>query len=129
MLKLIKRCLLNNLLLIALFVTVAIVFLSLINTNQLPQTEVKVSDKVLHAFAYMVLFWVWMAVFRKDRHIKTAILLFITLVAFGILLEFLQGTLTDYRTADWKDALANTTGLLLGWISFEFIYKKRHIIK
>ncbi|HIE46020.1 MAG TPA: hypothetical protein EYP87_07660 [Flavobacteriaceae bacterium] len=123
MLKLIKKCLLNNLVLIALTITVSIIFLSLVNTKQLPETSVKVSDKILHAFAYLVLFWSWMAVFRKTTSIKTAILLFLVLVSFGILLEILQGVLTDYRTADWRDGIANTTGLLLGFISFKPIHR------
>ena len=105
MLKLIKKCLLNNLVLIALTITVSIIFLSLVNTKQIPEINVKVSDKVLHAFAYLVLFWSWMAVFRKTTSIKTAILLFLVLVSFGILLEILQGVLTDYRTADWRDGM------------------------
>jgi len=115
--------LLNNLVLIALTITVSIIFLSLVNTKQLPETSVKVSDKILHAFAYLVLFWSWMAVFRKTTSIKTAILLFLVLVSFGILLEILQGVLTDYRTADWRDGIANTTGLLLGFISFKPIHR------
>ena len=122
MLKLIKKCLLNNLLLIAIIISVLIIFLSLVNTKQLPVTSIKVSDKVLHAFAYLILFWSWMAVFRKKTSIKTAILLFLVLVSFGILLEYLQGVLTDYRTADWKDAIANSIGLLLGFISFKPIH-------
>jgi len=109
--------------LIALTITVSIIFLSLVNTKQLPETSVKVSDKILHAFAYLVLFWSWMAVFRKTTSIKTAILLFLVLVSFGILLEILQGVLTDYRTADWRDGIANTTGLLLGFISFKPIHR------
>jgi len=123
MLKLIKKCLLNNLLLIAIIISVSIIFLSLVNTKHLPETSIKVSDKVLHALAYLVLFWSWTAVFRKATSIKTAILIFLVLISFGILLEFLQGVLTDYRTADWKDGIANTAGLLLGFISFKPIHR------
>jgi glycopeptide antibiotics resistance protein len=47
----------------------------------------------------------------------------LTLILFGIILEVLQGALTDYRTADYKDALANTTGVLIGFFSFKVIYK------
>lgn len=123
MLKLIKKCLLNNIKIIALLITGLIIFLSLVNTKQLPATSIKISDKISHALAYLVLYWSWIAVFRKKEFFKTAITLFFILVGFGILIELLQGTVTDYRTADWKDAVANTTGLLVGFISFKPIYK------
>ena len=122
MLKHIKNCLLSNVLLIALTITLSIVFLSLFNTNRLPQTSIKVSDKLLHALAYLVLFWGWMAVFRKSKTLKTAFSLFLVLLFFGIIIELLQGNLTAYRTADWKDVVANTTGLVLGFISFRPIH-------
>lgn len=123
MLKRIKNCLLNNVIIIALVITVSIIYLSLVNTNQLPKISAKVSDKVLHAFAYLVLFWGWIAVFRKKNYLKTALLIFIVLVSFGVFLEFLQAVLTDYRTADWKDAIANTSGLLLGVVTFKPIHQ------
>jgi len=72
----------------------------------------------MHALAYLVLFWAWMAVFRKSKTIKTGFILFLVLLFFGIVLEILQGNMTTYRTADWKDVIANATGLILGLISF-----------
>lgn len=123
MLKRIKNYLLNNVVVLALIITISIIYLSLVNTNQLPKTSIKVSDKVLHASAYLVLFWGWIAVFRKKNYIKTSLLIFIVLVSFGVFLEFLQAALTDYRTADWKDAIANATGLVLGAFSFKPIHQ------
>ncbi|XGA85186.1 VanZ family protein [Polaribacter sejongensis] len=43
---------------------------------------------------------------------------------FGIIIEVLQQTLTTYRTGDYKDAIANTVGILLGFIIFNLILKK-----
>lgn len=42
-------------------------------------------------------------------------LLALALIAMGLALEFLQG-MTDYRTFDLRDALANTGGIAIGWL-------------
>ncbi len=123
MLKHIENWLLGKALYIALFVSVAIAFLSLINTNQLPKPSIGVSDKVLHVSAYIVLFWSWMLVFRKDSSFKTRLILFMSLFFFGIVLEWIQGELTSYRTADWKDIVANSMGLFLGFFTFNKLYQ------
>jgi|LGVE01.1.fsa_nt_gb VanZ family protein len=121
--KHIENWLLGKALYIALFVSVAIAFLSLINTNQLSNPSIGVSDKVLHISAYIVLFWSWMLVFKKDSSFRTRLILFMSLFFFGIVLEWMQGELTSYRTADWKDIVANSVGLFLGFFTFNKLYQ------
>ena len=121
MLKTIKNFLLSKVLLIAIAVSLSIVFLSLVKTDKLPQPVIKVSDKILHSFAYFVLMWSWLLVFRKALSIKKVLILFFILLLFGIILEFLQGVMTDYRTPDKMDALANCIGLLVGLSSFKLL--------
>ncbi len=121
--KHIENWLLGKALYIALFISTIIALLSLINTNQLPKPSVGVSDKVLHVSAYIVLFWSWLLVFRKDSSLKTRLILFMVLFFFGIVLEWIQGELTSYRTADWKDIIANSICLFLGFFSFNKLYQ------
>ncbi len=123
MLKRIKNWLQVNALFIALVISVIIVLLSLIKTNQLPIASVGVSDKALHSFAYLVLTWSWLLVFRKNTSFKTKLVLFAVLLFFGIILELIQGEITHYRTADWKDVVANAIGILLGIFTFKNAYK------
>ena len=123
MLKPIKNYWLNKALLFALLVSALIVVLSLINPANLPSHNISVSDKFLHALAYTFLMWSWLLVFRNNTTFTIKLLLFLLLVLFGVFLEFLQGNLTDYRTFDWNDALANTIGLILGLLSFRFVYR------
>jgi len=47
----------------------------------------------------------------------------LSIVTFGIIIEVLQLTLTDYRTFDWWDAFANSIGALLGVLAFDFLRK------
>jgi len=42
---------------------------------------------------------------------------------FGIIIEVLQLTLTDYRAFDWFDVLANTAGVILGLLVFSLSRK------
>jgi VanZ family protein len=115
MLQRIKKLLEHNALAIAIIATLAIAFLSL---SHLPKLDlgikIKSSDKYLHATAYFFLSVVWYFALRKKiNNTRFKILLVLILVFYGIILEILQGGLTDYRTADLYDALANSFGILL----------------
>lgn len=123
MLKPIKNYWLNNALIFALLVSILIAVLSLLNPAQMPTNGIGVSDKFLHVSAYVFLMWSWLLVFRNNPTAGLKLSLLLALTVFGVLLEYLQGSLTDYRTADWKDVVANTFGLITGLISFRFVYR------
>jgi len=81
------------------------------------------TDKMLHAGAYLFLTILWAVYFITKRRdfVRYRIDLYRVAVAcflFGMLIEVLQGTLTSYRTPDWWDVLANSTGVLLAVIFF-----------
>ncbi len=121
MLKHIKNWWKDNALIVAIGISLSIIALSLISTNVIPSTSIKVSDKFLHAFAYFILIWSWMVVFREKNTLKRKLILIITLTVFGIILEILQGQMGAQRTPDWKDVLANMLGLGLGMITFKYL--------
>ncbi len=69
------------------------------------------SDKVAHLFAYGSLsLWFGMIFAGTGRQLGIAV----AFAALGVALEFLQG-MTDYRTFDIADMVANTIGAALGW--------------
>ncbi len=68
------------------------------------------SDKVLHGLTFMILM-LW---FSGLVHARLYRRLFISLLIYGAVIEMLQ-SLTDYRTMELADLLADTIGLLLGW--------------
>ncbi len=90
----------------------------------MPKTEVSFgnSDKVYHFFAYFTLTICWLFSFYKKSTLKYFIV--IACIAYGIIIEILQYTLTTYRTGDYKDVFANTLGIILGLIVFNQILKK-----
>jgi VanZ family protein len=114
-------------LLIAVSLTLAILFLSLIRLNDLPDLKVKEMDKYYHAFAYFTLTISWLFFFQiknKIIKLKFLFLLIIALTFFGIVIEILQRALTNYRLFDYQDMIANTIGVLIASSLFLGIRKK-----
>ena len=68
-------------------------------------------DKAVHLLGYAVLTF-WWAQLVTERRWKLAV----AVVLFGVMIELLQG-LTPSRQPDVLDALANSGGVLLGWLA------------
>lgn len=68
------------------------------------------ADKIVHLAGYAVLTFWWAQLVIRQRW-KLAI----AVVLFGVAIELLQG-LTPARHPDLFDALANSGGVLLGWL-------------
>jgi VanZ family protein len=68
------------------------------------------TDKIVHLAGYGVLMF-WWAQLIPQRRWRLAI----AVVLFGILIEWLQG-FTPTRQTDALDVLANSIGMLLGWL-------------
>jgi VanZ family protein len=69
------------------------------------------SDKVEHVVAYFMLSVLGAAVVARDGLIRVMA----RTLALGVALEVAQGLLTDTRSADWADVLANAAGILAAW--------------
>ena len=111
--------LMRKLLLIgALAFTMAIGIGSLIHAPVILEEATKNSDKLIHATAYFFfcLFWFtylyWAGM--RERKFKTVLTIAVGWsLFFGMVIEILQGELTTYRTGDFLDMVANTTGVVL----------------
>ena len=125
MLKPIKSLLENNAIYIAVFITISILFGSLVKPEFIVLESISVSDKTYHLIAYFLLMLSWLyAFFKKEKfqeHVKYIIL---GCFIFGIIIEILQGIITSYRTASYLDILANTIGVLLAVVIFHVFEKK-----
>jgi VanZ family protein len=73
------------------------------------------ADKIVHLAGYAVLTFWWAQLVTRQRW-KLAI----AVVLFGMVIELLQG-LTPDRMPDPLDALANSGGVLLGWLAAHFL--------
>lgn len=125
--KLINLILNSKLLLaFAIFSTLMIAYLSLTDISDLPNLEVKNEDKFYHMIAYFILNTVWLLALSSNAfgRLKFHIFISIGIIIFGIIIELLQDILTDYRTFDLYDILANSLGVILSFICFEFFQKR-----
>ena len=101
--------------LIAIFYSLALATVSLIQLKNMPNIGVSFGDKIFHFVAYSVLAFLWFsALFFKFNVSITKAIVYSALssIVFGIILEALQGSVTAYRSSDVYDAVANTLGVL-----------------
>lgn len=124
MLKRIKALLLDNFYFISIGITVGIICLSLL---KIPNAGINIKniDKGYHSFAYFSLAISWLITFYKKPRIKY-IIVFICIL-FGIIIEILQINLTNYRTGEFLDVIANTLGVFLAVIIFNVFLTKKWI--
>lgn len=76
----------------------------------MPAPDVGVNDKLSHLVTYFFLGG-WFSLLATNR--VSLGWTIIGLIAYGILLELLQG-MTAYRYAEWGDVLANASGTMAG---------------
>lgn len=126
MLKRIKTLLKDNLIVISILITISIFILSLF---RLPQTGIQLihnMDKVQHCLAYFILTLSWLFTFYKTPTKKYIIILLC--IILGIIIEILQYALTNYRTGDYIDVIANSIGVLLALFVFNLFLRKNKLI-
>mgnify|MGYP001035981566 CR=1 FL=1 len=70
-------------------------------------------DKIIHFTAYFIMMSYFCQILNKSSY-KVAFIIF---VLMGVLIEFLQ-LMTGYRSFEFLDMMANTSGLLMGWLIF-----------
>ncbi len=88
--------------------------LVIVVASLVPQTgleSIAGSDKIGHFAAYFALTFLGSAIVtvRKLPWVMARVLV------LGLAMEATQALLTDTRTADWADVLANTGGVLAAW--------------
>ena len=92
-------------------IVAAIVYFSL--APQVPEIGIEDGDKLEHLLAYasLMAWWSQLYVYSPSR-----LKLGLACLALGAAMELAQG-LTPARSPDLLDLLANTAGILLGWLA------------
>lgn len=106
--------------------TLLILLLSLVNLNEIQIIEINASDKLYHAVCYALLSFLWIYFVKIKYHLinlRRFVVVGSFTTLFGIIIEYFQLILTEYRMFDWWDALANFFGVLLGILLFSIIQK------
>lgn len=116
----------KKLLLISSFYSLVLASLSLIKLNDtLP--PIKNSDKLYHVIAYFIFMTLWYYTFLyrfKLKKTKALVIAFIASISFGVIMEILQGVLTENRQSDINDVVANTIGAILALLMLVLIKKR-----
>lgn len=115
-----------------LLLCAAIIVLSLMPTTEMPMTDAKFADKWAHFIMYGILSAVawWGQLRKKDKPSLGEDLSWTVVmpVCLGGLMELAQAKLTTYRSGDWLDFAANSTGVMLAslFILTGYALKKRY---
>lgn len=121
--KLIKTLLKVKFIIIAITITIVIAILSLIRLGKQPISFTNI-DKVEHSIAYFTLTFSWLFALKSNKK-NQRIILAVICILFGIVIEVLQSTITNYRTTEYLDIIANSFGVLLALLSFNFFVKRK----
>ncbi|MGJ8664922.1 MAG: VanZ family protein [Patiriisocius sp.] len=118
----------KNILLVAVFYTVFITIALLSPTRDLPSPGIPHIDKAVHFFinSFLVFLWLLYNFLRKGNNLSTLtlIVIIISCLFYGILIEVCQQIFTTTREADFMDVVANSIGLLAGYLGFTFVKRK-----
>ena len=86
-----------------------------------PLTKIPHFDKLVHFLMYFAMSFILL--FEHDiynEHVKPGIKLLVLPFIWGGLMELAQYLLTDNRTAEWLDLLANSVGILVSYFIYLF---------
>ena len=85
-------------------------------------------DKAAHAVFYFVLYYLWAKGFAMTDKTKSwiYIMLLITCITYGALLEMYQGYFLSNRIGSWVDGLANAIGVGVGYFYLKNKYWNRN---
>jgi len=118
----------RNYFFIAIFLTVGVGVGSLISLNHESIPKLDISDKLIHISAYLLISISWLLSFKeKAKTLKVNSLIFISILAYGIIIEVIQGVFTNYRQFDFFDILANLVGIIIAFMIFFKGFRKNHI--
>ena len=119
----------DNALYIAIFITIAIAFLSFVKIQKESMPAMWMSDKISHVIAYFFLMFFWLYSFVKKKHFQILVKYLISgCFIYGMIIEYFQSVITSYRTTSYLDLLANSVGIALGVLAFHIFEKKIRLI-
>ena len=107
----------------AIFWTVAITVLSLISlSNVTVFNSVAGKDKYVHFLFYLFFTLIWGIALRCNK-LKNSIIILLSAVFYGVVIELAQGIFTLTRQPDFYDVVANSCGAFVGWLLLHYYFK------
>lgn len=104
---------------------IAIALLSLVPGDNMPGSflfDIPHIDKIIHMVMYTALGFVALSESRLDPpRLAWHVLLLFIIFAMSATIEILQATVIPARSAEWFDLLANSFGLIAGYIAYRLV--------
>ena len=120
----------NFLILTLIFWIFFITTLSLVSLSGLPKISPQNGDKYVHFIFYFVLTLLLILNIVGETSLKNAIIIsFLLAVFYGIIIELLQGVLTENRKPEVADVFSNSFGSLVATIVVLLNRKRLNFIK
>lgn len=112
---------------------VIIILLSVLSSNRLPSVNINLwhTDKIAHFIMYLLFsYFIMEGNGQSPWGLKKSavIIAFIFPFLVGLSIEFVQEILTETRTGELFDFIANTLGVLMGIIFYPKIFKWQVLI-
>lgn len=107
--------------------TALITILSLVNVGSLGSSvKIPYKDKMVHFVFYFFFYILWYGFFRlKNNSSKLKFVILFSAIAYGIVMEIFQGLMSNHRTSDAVDVLANSSGAIFGLIVVTFFLSNK----
>ena len=110
----------------ATVLTIAVTIGSFVSLDDVQVVPEQFSDKFIHTFTYCLLALSWLMGFKqKAQELKYRILISGIVFFYGIIIEVLQGVVTNNRQSDLYDIFANLAGIALSFVIFNIIFQKK----
>lgn len=112
---------------LAITYTVALAAICLVSNDGLPYFGTNYEDKIYHLLAYGILCFLWYKVLDNQKNKHPITIALVVSIAFGTIIEVLQGQLTTTRDASIEDIAANIVGATI--ISLILTIRNKTIVK
>ncbi|MGY5355215.1 VanZ family protein [Wenyingzhuangia sp. IMCC45467] len=89
--------------------------------ENVPNFSVSYTDKFEHVLAYAVISFFWMLSCKLGKINLSFLSLLLIIIGYGIIIEILQMSITSHRTGDLLDVMANSIGVILGYIFLKIL--------
>lgn len=123
-----------TILFISWVVLITLLSLFSFSNTDLPSVKIPNIDKLVHFTFYsvaIVLGVLSLKEFFNVKKVKSLIVWYLvfSLIAYGIIIEVLQSTVTVTRSAEFLDFVANTIGVFAGLIVANGLFLRERILK
>ena len=101
-------------LLFVIVYTIVLTILSFADSTSIPSIGSEFDDKIYHFLAYLCFTLISYNYIKRTTVSHKYVVIICCLLSYGIVIEVLQGSLSNTRVSDFFDVVANSIGIVFG---------------